>query len=131
MSPNSAELLGEPISCKWITTVDDHADHPGQTLLTRNHDVVRTWARAREAEPATGVGKMDVRDGGTALRFEFPGMGRFEPMSWDDWFAEFERYAMTFVFQERTAEGDVSHRYRLVIRDTLISLGICPEPGLQ
>src|SRR5687768_10368826 len=59
---------------KWIDSVDEHEDRPGQTLATRNHDVICRWAEERRANPAT---VSSTEHGGRAgvLRFDFPGFG--------------------------------------------------------
>jgi hypothetical protein len=66
---------------------DEHEDYPGQTLATRNHDVIRRWAEARGAIPATVPDtERDGRPG--VLTFDFPGYGgeRLRHISWDEWF---------------------------------------------
>jgi len=38
---------------KWIESPQEHAERKGQTLATRNHDVIKRWADERRASPAT------------------------------------------------------------------------------
>ena len=47
------------------------------------------------AGPAT----LEVNDQGTALRFNFPAAARFRPLTWDEWFAIFDRHGLVFVFE--------------------------------
>jgi hypothetical protein len=124
MIADSHDLLQPPTLVKWITTVGQRADDPQQTLLTRHRAVIEEWARVRHAEPATGKGKLDVRDGGSGLRFEFPAMGRFRPISWDEWFSEFDEYGLVFVFREQTFSGQSSYEYRIVDQQRLRTAGI-------
>src|SRR6186713_3152732 len=53
-------------------------------LATRDPIVIKGWAKLLAAEPATGEASasggatsMKVNDGGSGLRFNFPGIGRF------------------------------------------------------
>jgi hypothetical protein len=93
-------------------------DYRGQTLVTRDHDVIRSWAEARGAVPATVEGQ----DAGRirVLRLDFPGYGgdRLQPVSWDDWFAAFDARDLDVVYQEHTRDGAPSNFFRLVREDT-------------
>ena len=81
-----------------------------RAVLTRDHDVIRQWAERRKAEPATGEATasgpatIDVKDGGAGIRFNFPGAQRFRPISWDEWFDNFDRHDLLFVHEEEVAE---------------------------
>lgn len=82
----------------------------GRSVATRDHQVIRTWAERHSAEPATGEATasgpetIDVNDGGVGIRFSFPGVGRFRPISWDEWFDQFERDRLVFVYEEEVAD---------------------------
>lgn len=102
-------------SFKWINSPEEHADRPGQTLATRNHEVIMRWAEERKAQPATveGTGPGD-RAG--VLRFDFPGFGggrRLKPISWDEWFRPFDERNLTFLYQEQLRSGAQSNFFRL------------------
>ena len=91
------------------------------TMSTRDHVIIRQWAERRQAEPATGeatasgTATVDVHDGGAGVRFNFPGVGRFRPISWEEWFENFDRHAVTFVYEEDEAgTGPPSARYRII-----------------
>ena len=81
-------------------------DPPGvHTVVTRDHDVIRQWAATHAAEPASGEhaagpAVRSVNDSGAGIRFNFPGFSPFTPISWDDWFANFEAHTLSFVFEE-------------------------------
>lgn len=122
--PHSPELLSPPVHVKWVTEPAQAADSPEQTLLTRQRVVVEAWARERHAEPATGKGKIDVNDGGTGLRFNFPGMGRFQPIAWSDWFREFDEFHLVFAYRPATETGQATHEYRIVTLEELAAIGI-------
>lgn len=83
-------------------------ERPGvRTQVTRDHEIIRRWADKHKAEPATGEAtpsgpaKIAVNDGGSGIRFNFPGFGPFRPITWDEWFDHFERQNLLFVFEEQ------------------------------
>ena len=59
-------------------------------IATRDHDQIRQWAARHQAEPATGEATasgpatIDVQDGAAGVRFNFPGFGKFRPISEDE-----------------------------------------------
>jgi hypothetical protein len=78
-------------------------------------------ASRHRAEPATadvtraGPGTVDVHDGGSPIRFNVPGCGHFRRITWDEWFQDFERYGLTFVYEESSDDAHrPSPRYRIV-----------------
>lgn len=88
-------------------------------FATRSHDMIQRWAARRDAEPATGEesrsgpGTVDIKDGHAAIRFNFPGASPFRPIAWSEWFEHFDRYNLTFVFEEIDSEP-LSSRFRIV-----------------
>jgi hypothetical protein len=92
------------------TPVDLSHSGSGRCIATRDPELIRAWATRHRAEPATGEATasgpatVDVRDGGVGIRFNFPGAGRYRPISWDEWLAHFERYRLVFVYEEETAD---------------------------
>ncbi|MEA2531900.1 MAG: hypothetical protein QOG89_3544 [Thermomicrobiales bacterium] len=111
------KLSQSTLRAKWINSVDEHEDRPGQTLATRNHDVIRRWAEERGAVPATVPGT-EHGDRAGVLRFIFSGQGdgedpsRLEPISWEEWFKTFDERQLVFVFQEHKADGSQSNFFR-------------------
>jgi hypothetical protein len=112
---NSAGLSKSTLRAKWIHSPEERADRPGQTLATRSREVIRAWATARDAVPATvGAGDEDARP--RTLRFDFgeaDRSGRLRPIDWDAWLETFERRKLVFLFQERRRNGDESNFFRL------------------
>ena len=99
---------------KEINSPDEHQDRPGQTLVTRNHEVIRRWAGQREAIPATVPGtEHDGRPG--VPTFDFPGYGgqNLEHISWDEWFRTFDERNLNFIYQEQKADGNQSNFFHL------------------
>ena len=81
-----------------------------RAIATQDHGVIRRWAGRRKAEPATGEATasgpatIDVKDGGAGIRFNFPGLQRFRPITWDEWFDNFDRHDLLFVYEEEVAD---------------------------
>ncbi|WP_067970856.1 hypothetical protein [Nocardiopsis trehalosi] len=97
-----------------ITSPDQHEDHPGQSLVTTDHDVIRQWADERGATPSTVPGsEYDGRPG--RLLFDFGGSGgeRLEHVSWDDWFRTFDERGLRFIYQEHKKDGQTSNFFQL------------------
>jgi hypothetical protein len=88
-------------------------------VLTCEHDVIRQWAEIRHAEPATGEATssgpqtIHVIDGGAGIRFNFPGAAAFRPISWEEWFENFDHHHCAFVF-DNDDSTPLSNRYRIV-----------------
>ena len=104
-----------------IITAPDELTGDRGTVATRTHSVIRAWAAERRAEPATGEATVsggatiDVNDGGAGIRFNFPGYSRFRPITWEEWFGNFDLHDLTFVFDDRgAAEHPPSTRFRIV-----------------
>jgi hypothetical protein len=103
-----------PAGTKEITSPQEHEEHPGQTLVTRDHEVIRTWAEERGAQPATVPGSEHDGHPGV-LMFDFPGYGgeRLQHISWDDWFRAFDERNLRFLYQEHMRDGKQSNFFRL------------------
>ena len=97
-------------------------------VATRDHELVRRWAERRQAEPATGEetesgpSTVKVNDHGAGVRFNFPAVGRFRPISWDEWFQNFDEHSLVFIYERDVESKSPSHRYRLVKLDALKQL---------
>ncbi|RBQ21141.1 hypothetical protein DP939_07295 [Spongiactinospora rosea] len=97
-----------------IRSTEEHENHPGETLVTTDHDVIGNWARERGAEPATVPGtEHDGRPG--VLRLDFPGYGgqRLKHLDWDEWFRTFDERGLRFIYQEHLKDGKPSNFFRL------------------
>ena len=85
----------------------DTSDAHHASIATRDHEAIRQWGARHRAEPATGEATasgpatVHMRDGGAGIRLNFPGAGRFRPITWDEWFENFERHHLTFVYEDR------------------------------
>ena len=83
----------------------------GELVATREHAKIRAWAEQHRAEPATGAATdtggatFDVQDGGATIRLNFPAAAPFRPITWDEWFALFDRDDLVFVYEPPYARG--------------------------
>jgi hypothetical protein len=76
--------------------------------------VIQKWAEERGASPATVEGTEHEGRAGV-LRFDFPGYGgqQLKHISWDEWFDPFDSRELTFIYQDRKADGKQSNFFRL------------------
>jgi hypothetical protein len=118
----------EPVALIDQATENDHTNI--RVVATRDHELVRRWAQRRQAEPATGEATesgprtIDVNDDGTGLRFNFPGLQRFRPIEWDEWFRGFDAFSLVFVYERDSDErGAPSATYRLLPFERLTHMG--------
>jgi len=96
---------------KWIHSTDEHADRPGQSLVTREHAVIQAWAEDKERQGTSAtVPGTEHGDRAGVLRFDFPGYGgrTLEHISWDEWFKPFDERELVFVYQEHKRDGSPS-----------------------
>jgi len=86
----------------------------GQSLTTRDHNKIQTWAQERDAVPATVPGT-EHEDHLGVLQFDFPGYGGegLAEVSWDEWFNTFDERDLDFVYQDTTKDGRQSNFFRL------------------
>lgn len=121
-------LLPEEKPVRRVDATDAGKQQPGAVLTTDNRELIREWAAKRAAEPATGEATesgpatVDVRDGGAGIRFNFPGAAQFRPISWEEWFDNFTRHDLMFVYEGDAPGQTPSGRYRLVPREKLIEV---------
>jgi hypothetical protein len=100
---------------KWIDATDDHEDRPGQSLATKDHDVIRQWVEARHGIPST-VGSTAGAGSAGVLRIDFPGGyggKRLKKVDWDEWFETFDKRSLVFLFQEHKRDGSMSTFFKL------------------
>jgi hypothetical protein len=89
--------------------------------MTADHDEIRRWAEDRGAKPARVRGTGTTGDVGM-IRLDFPGYsgeGKLEEISWDEFFDAFDDNELALVYQECTADGDVSNFNKLIGRETM------------
>ncbi|WFE37030.1 hypothetical protein O7619_00720 [Micromonospora sp. WMMD998] len=82
--------------------------------MTRNHEVIQRWARARGAKPATIAGT-ERGDRPGVLTFNIPGYresSRIREIPWDDWFRTFDSRRLNLIYQEQMRDGRQSNFFR-------------------
>jgi hypothetical protein len=118
--PSDNSLLPESSSHIPDVKADIPRDRTAPVVSTRDHQVIRQWAEQRQAEPATGEATrsgpatVQVADGGAGVRFNFPGHGPFRPISWEEWFENFDAHGCAFVYDNDSPDVRPSMRYRIV-----------------
>ena len=86
---------------------------------TTDHDEIRRWAEARGGRPMAVRG---TEDGDSRMiRLAFPdapdsNTEDLDPISWDEWFRQFEENDLALLIEERTSEGKQSNFNKLVSR---------------
>jgi len=87
----------------------------GQT--TTDHATIRKWVEARDGRPTRVKGTADDSGEGI-LRIDFAEPDeKLEEISWDDFFKTFDDRKLTFLYQDKTANGKVSRFFKF-IRDS-------------
>jgi hypothetical protein len=86
--------------------------------MTTDHDEIRHWVESVGGRPVqvrlasstgpVGVPALDVPGHTTA--------GATEPVSWDDWFAEFDRVGLALLYDQTSAPGDPRPYTKLIQR---------------
>ncbi|MBE7414986.1 MAG: hypothetical protein HS130_07095 [Deltaproteobacteria bacterium] len=87
--------------------------------VTTDHEEIMNRVESRGGHPAS-VKKTREGDGPGILRIDFPGYeggGSLEPISWEEFFEQFENRKLAFLYQEKTSSGEVSRFNKIVTRE--------------
>ena len=118
MTSNSQSPHETP-QTRALRAIDNPFRGASRVVFTRDHELIKRWAAERHAEPATGQASKSgpatfkVNDGGAGIRFNFPGVGVFRPITWDEWLGNFDHHECAFVYDDEGARPP-SNRYRIV-----------------
>jgi hypothetical protein len=118
-------LLPDEKPVRQVDASDAGRQQPGAVLATDDLELIREWAGRRDAQPATGEATrsgpatIDIQDRGAGIRFNFPAAAPFRPISWEEWFDNFTRHDLMFVYERDVPGQTPSARYRLVPREKL------------
>ena len=99
--------------------------------VTTEHAEIRRWVEERHGQPATVRRPGQRADEVGILRIDFPSYGgrdTLQVITWDQFFRKFEDKKLAFVFEERTASGQLSHFSKFISRDRL---GPAPQPSAE
>lgn len=91
-----------------------------QSHTTTDHDTIRRWVEKRGGHPATVSATAEPGEAGI-LRIDFPGYGgeeTLEEISWDEFFEKFDAAGLAFLYQEHTAEGEISRFSKFVHQES-------------
>jgi hypothetical protein len=90
------------------------------STTTTDHEEIRRWAEKRGGHPATvkGTGKGD-KPGILRLDFEPKMEEGLEKISWDEFFAKFDREKLALLYQDKTADGSESRFHKFVDRENV------------
>lgn len=90
----------------------------GESKTTTDHDTIRRWAEERGGRPATVRGTGDDQPG--VLRIWFPDVGagpeELEEIGWQEFFDKFEQQELAMLYQDDTAEGELSRFAKFISR---------------
>jgi len=121
----SRDLLPEEELVAVVNAANERAHEEVSVVATQDPELIRRWARGHDAEPATGEtthsgpATVNVQDGGAGIRFNFPALGPYRPISWDEWIEQFQKHDLVFVYERNRPDQVPSARYRLLKMESL------------
>lgn len=84
---------------------------------TTDHNEIRRWTEARDGFPATVRGTAERGEEAGLLRIMFRDDEDLEQIEWEDFFEKFDEEKLAFLYQEKTADGEVSRFFKFVQRE--------------
>lgn len=88
-----------------------------ESHTTTDHEEIRNWVEERGGHPA--VVKGTEKGGSALLRIDYPGFSgddKLTEITWDEFFEIFDENKLAFLYQEKTADGELSRFSKLVNR---------------
>jgi hypothetical protein len=85
---------------------------------THDHNTIKEWVESRKGVPAKIKGTEKNGDEGV-LRIHFPEYSKssnFEEISWEDFFKDFDKDKLDFLYQDKKADGEESTFHKFVSR---------------
>ena len=85
-----------------------------ESKTTTNHDEIRRWVEERGGSPAR-VKETEL------LRIDYPGFtgdDTLERISWEDFFAAFDKHKLAFLYQDKLESGETSRFSKLIDRNS-------------
>jgi hypothetical protein len=89
--------------------------------VTIDHQMIEAWARRRNARPSTLIGK--ARPWPLLFDFGPPDIGVRE-IGWEQFFIEFERANLAFVYRDAGGNGELDDLYEFVNRAAVPGLAL-------
>lgn len=87
--------------------------------ITTDHETIKRWVQERGGKPANIRESKKQGESAGILGINFPGYSGeeiFEPISWKDFFAKFDKENLAFQYQDRTPAGEPSRFVKLIRR---------------
>ena len=91
-----------------------------ESKTTTNHNEIRRWVEERGGSPARVKGTDEKGEGGL-LRIDyagFTGEDTLEQISWEEFFAAFDKNKLAFLYQDKLESGETSRFSKLIDRDS-------------
>jgi len=89
-----------------------------EAQVTTDHDEIRNWVEERGGNPSVVKGT-ESRDS-ALLRIDYPGFsgeGKLEPIEWQEFFKIFDENNLAFLYQDETADGELSRFSKFINRN--------------
>jgi len=84
---------------------------------THDHQTIKDWAEQRKGIPAKVKGTAKEDQGILRIHFpEFSTSDELEEISWDAFFADFEKDQLDFLYQDEKANGEPSTFHKFLNR---------------
>ncbi|MGN6568615.1 MAG: hypothetical protein ACTHJ0_11710 [Flavipsychrobacter sp.] len=86
-----------------------HGSTAHGSRVTTDHEEIKHWVEERGGKPCAVKNTMDGTVG--LLRIDFPGYSGGDSLveiSWDEFFDQFDRKRLQFLYQEETTSGEPS-----------------------
>jgi hypothetical protein len=84
---------------------------------TTDHETIKNWAEERGGVPAVVEGTEEKGEGVGILRITFPDFDQNENLkeiSWDEFFDQFDKSHLQFLYQDKTKNGKTSRFFKFV-----------------
>ena len=88
---------------------------------TTNHDEIRKWVEERGGRPARVKGTERGGQSGGLLRIDYPGFSgedTLEEITWEQFFDQFEKAGLAFLYQDKLESGETSRFSKLIDRNS-------------
>ena len=93
-----------------------------ESKVTTNHEEIRRWVEERGGQPAKVKGTERAGEsGGGLLRIDYPGYGgeeSLEKITWEQFFDQFEKNKLAFLYQDTLESGETSRFSKLIERES-------------
>lgn len=89
---------------------------------TTDHNQIRKWVEERGGHPARVKGtERTGESGGGVLRIDYPGYSgedALEEISWEQFFDQFDKSGLAFLYQDKLESGETSRFSKLIDRNS-------------